>query len=243
MEPVTLFSELWFESEPQLDLEVLAGVVTGATVAGDAPALAHPRFTFTYEGGEQSAILTAFFEPSEEHVGEMHATTEQTWDWEAADEVLARCTHQLMVAEVFGRVHAPSERLEAYLPTLCAAIDLLEPAAIWLPNSAKVANPAEILREPQVACVNVRLFRVEDSDECFMDTLGLHVLGLPEFQCRFRDEDPSAIAGFLYDCAGYLLDHGEVIEDGDTIGDRPWRCHFDMARVEPERRALTLSDA
>ena len=93
MEPVTLFSELWFESEPQLDLEVLAGVVTGATVAGDAPALAHPRFTFTYEGGEQSAILTAFFEPSEDHVGEMHATTEQTWDWEAADEVLARCTH------------------------------------------------------------------------------------------------------------------------------------------------------
>lgn len=184
MEPVTLFSELWFESEPQLDLEVLAGVVTGATVAGDAPALAHPRFTFTYEGGEQSAILTAFLEPAEDHVGEMRATTEQTWDWEAADEVLARCTHQLMVAEVFGRVHAPSERLEAYLPTLCAAIDLLEPAAIWLPNSAKVANPAEILR-----------------------------------------------------------DHGEVIEDGDTIGDRPWRCHFDMARVEPERRALTLSDA
>ena len=57
MEPVTLFSELWFESEPQLDLEVLAGVVTGATVAGDAPALAHPRFTFTYEGGEQAYII------------------------------------------------------------------------------------------------------------------------------------------------------------------------------------------
>ncbi|MDA0174461.1 DUF4261 domain-containing protein [Solirubrobacter taibaiensis] len=240
MEPVNLMSELWFDHEPQLDLEALTAAVPGTHVLDKA--LVHPRFNYTYAGGEQSAIMTAFF-TAEDGAEGRDPHTEQTWGWEEADAVLARCTHSILVAEMFGRVQALDERLEAYLPALCAAIEQLRPAAVWLPNSVRVVQPSKILGQPFNACVNVRLFNVEDSDDHFMDTIGLHQLDLPDFQVVFSGEEPNDIATFLYDCAGYLLEQGDVIEDGNTIGDRPWRCHFDMARVEPERRALTLSDA
>ena len=78
-----------------------------------------------------------------------------------------------------------------------------------------------------------------------MDTLGLHVFDLPDAQCRFApdDQEPNAIAAMLYDLAAYLLDRGDVISDGDTIGDLPWRCKDALALVPPARRMLDLVPA
>ena len=50
-----------------------------------------------------------------------------------------------------------------------------------------------------------------------LDTLGLHVFGLPDLQCHFRDRDPGEIAGLLYATALYVFDSGDVIADGNTI--------------------------
>lgn len=244
MEPLSLTAWLYFDHEPRLDLEQLAAAVPGTKpVEGDgAPVLAHPRFAYIYAGGERSTILTAFFTPDEGTEGDRVPTTEQTWDWDAADDALARCTHSLLVIEMFGRVHPPRERVEAFVPALCAAIEQLEPAAVWLPNSDRVVQPAAVLRERELAaCVNVRAFRVEDSDDRFMDTLGLHVFGLPDLQCVYRDDEPMEIARLLFDVGAYLMEQGDVIEDGDDLPDRGWICHDAVSAVAPERRALTLS--
>jgi len=247
MEPVTLMAELWFETEPQLDLPALAAAVPGAEVHQDDDAsrvLAHPRFVHTYEEGKQAPIYTALLSATDDREPDHVPTTEQTWDWAEADAVLARCTHSVLVAEMLGRLHPFRDRLEAYIPTLCAAIERFSPAAVWLPNSARVAHPRAILEQRElVACLNVRLFRVEDSDEALMDTLGLHALGLPDLQRVFSDEDPGAIAGRLYDTATYLLEHGDVIEPGHTVGEPPWRAAREPSLAGPERSALTFSPA
>ena len=166
-------------------------------------------------------------------------TTDQTWDWEEADAVLARCTHSLLVAEKPGGGRSYSERLDAFVPTLNAAIERLSPDAIWLPHSERVARPTTF--DALAACVNVRMFLVNDTDQRLMETLGLHALGLPDVQCVFDADEPASIAGLLFDVAGYLLQSGDVIEDGDTIGNRPWRCDEGTSVVAPERRMFTLS--
>jgi hypothetical protein len=160
-------------------------------------------------------------------------TTEQTWDWPEADAVLARCAHSRLVT---------GDSREAYITTLCAAIERLEPDAVWLPHSERVAEPATILHDRELAaCVNVRMFEVDGTGQRLLETLGLHTLGLPDVQCVADPDEPTSIAGLLYDVAGYLLQSGDVIEDGDTIGNRPWRCHDATSVVAPERRMLTLS--
>ena len=50
-----------------------------------------------------------------------------------------------------------------------------------------------------------------------MDTLGLHVFGLPDVQCHFRDREPGEIATMLFSTAVYLFRSGDVIADGNTI--------------------------
>jgi hypothetical protein len=160
-------------------------------------------------------------------------TTEQTWDFDGADAVLARCAHSRLVTG--------ADR-EAFVAALCAAIEDLAPAAVWLPLCERVAEPATILHDRELAAlVNVRMFAVDGTDQRLLETLGLHALGLPDVQCVAEPDEPASIAALLYDVAGYLLQSGDVIEDGDTIGNRPWRCHDATSVVAPERRMLTLS--
>ena len=56
-----------------------------------------------------------------------------------------------------------------------------------------------------------------DDDAMVLDTLGLHVFGLPDLQCHFRGREPGKIAGLLYATATYVFDEGDVILDGNTI--------------------------
>jgi hypothetical protein len=243
---VTLMVELWFEAEPQLDPDALVAALPGTDrMPSDGPVLvAHPQFVHHYEDREQCIITAALYPDAGATNGDRPDTT-QTWDWPEAGDVLARCRHQLLIAEFAGRAHPHKDRLEAYLPTLRAAVELTRPAAAVCPTSDRVVRPHELLEDELAPFVNVRLFRVSDDDSTLMDTLGLHALGLPDVQCRFDHarHSPESIGVMLYDLAAFLVDRGDVIADGDTVGDLPWRCHTGEALVEPERRVLDLTPA
>jgi hypothetical protein len=166
----------------------------------------------------------------------------QTWDWNGAAEALARCEESVLVIELLA--HAGREqRVEAFVPALRTVIEHTRPAAVWLPHCSRVARPDDLLEEELPAFVNVRLFQLDE--DLVMDTLGLSLLGLPDAQCRFAaaDYEPNEIATVLYDLAAYLLDRGDVIGDGDTVGDLPWVCHEAEALVGPGRRVLALTRA
>jgi len=237
---VTLMAELWFDAEPQLDPEALVEAVPGSELVSNTKvlSLAHPRFAH-----ENATIITTVAAPGEERDHPL-PTAEQTWDWAEAGEVIASCTHSLVLLELFGRPHEHHERIEAFLATLRGAIALTRPRAVWCPNCWRVARPAELLEDELPAFVNVRLFRESEDDEVslVMDTFGLNSFGLPDAQCRFSSEDhePNEIATVLYDLGAYILDRGDVISEGDTVGDLPWRVHDSEAIVGPGRRVLAL---
>src|ERR1700754_1091839 len=222
MDPRTLMVELWFETPPQLDNAAFAAAVPGAEPAGDDKALlvAHPRFEHTYTDGKRAPIITAVLAPI--HNGERpHYAPDpsQTWDWAQAATVLDRCSHAVVLSEWTGPSHPFRNRIAAFVPTVRAAVELTSPVAAWCPNSERVVEPRELLEDELAPLVNVRMFRVQEG--VLMDTLGLHALGLPDAQCRFdpSEHEPPVIAAMLYDLAAYLLDRGDVIADGDTLGE------------------------
>jgi Domain of unknown function (DUF4261) len=93
--------------------------------------------------------------------------------------------------------------------------------------------------------LNVRLFRVEGSNQdVVMDTLGLHVFGLPDLQCHCHDLELPRLAAYLRNAGNYIFERGDVIRDGDTIeGMHPgekWRCLQERALIAPGRLVIDL---
>ena len=77
-----------------------------------------------------------------------------------------------------------------------------------------------------------------------MDTLGLHVFGLPDLQCHFRGREPGEIAGLLYATATYVFDEGDVIADGNTISgldpNERYVCRREPSLLEPSRPVIDV---
>ena len=126
-----------------------------------------------------------------------------------------------------------------------AAVALLAPDAVWLPNSTRVVHPGALLEDPVAPFVNVRMFWVEDDPGVIvMDTLGLHALALPDLQLHFRDLEPGRVAAALYNLAAYVLEHGDVIESGHTVtgleAGEHWPCQLEDALVGPDRLVLDI---
>lgn len=250
----TLMAELLFARPPALDVgRLLADVqrsLPETSLVGNGqggPMLAHERYTATFADGKRVPILTTFLLPDDPtgRALEGEHDLSQTWSWPEAGEALARCTTSLAVAEMMGTIHQPRDRVRAFRTSLVAAAAQTAPVATWWPHSNQVVPPQELQRHELVGIVNVRLFRIEDDPGAVvMDTLGLHVLGLPDLQCHFRTLDPSAMASFLYDTAAYVYEHGDVIEDGHTIsglrGDERWPCQHEEALVAPQRVVLDV---
>jgi hypothetical protein len=91
----------------------------------------------------------------------------------------------------------------------------------------------------------VRFYNIEDSGgEIVMDTLGSGALGLTDLQMHYRDLEPQKVAGLLYDVATYLLEQGDVIDNGHTVqGFLPedrWQCLHEMSLLEPQRLVLDI---
>ena len=208
-----------------------------------SPMIVHERFGTVIADGTRVPLFTALTLREPRQVSEAEHDFGQTWGWPEAKEVVARARTAVMVAEVMGTLHPPADRLAAFRTTLEAAVAVTAPLAIWSQNATKFVPPEHA--NGLESFVNVRLFRVEDSDgEMVMDSLGLHAFGLPDVQCHFRDLDPNDVSRLLYDTAAYVLDHGDVIEDGHTVpgldGEERWRCRHEAALVGPEREVLDV---
>lgn len=90
---------------------------------------------------------------------------------------------------------------------------------------------------------NVRLFNFADG-WLLMDSVGMGQLDLPDQEACFRKETflPNQVANFLRNAALYLLNHGEVIKDGNTM-DGPGNCRWQAKSFadglsSPPRRVL-----
>ena len=183
---------------------------------------------------------------------------QQSWYFPGAEPAIAGSTAAVLVTDLMSSSLEYRPRLDLFERTLRAVLEYVPCEAIhWQPASRIVdpgawrdafdgGDPAERFF---AGGVNVRFFHVQVDDpatpESVMDTLGLGALGLPDLQCHFRGLDSGQMAAFLHRTAWYVLESGDVIEDGYTVAgidaEARWLCRHEDSLVDPARVVLDIN--
>jgi Domain of unknown function (DUF4261) len=169
----------------------------------------------------------------------------QTWDWAGAEAAVSASRRSLLVTEMFGDGRTPQERWRAMSGVAAVLARITRPTVLSWPQSQRVGNPELFAAGDLDGLINVRYFSIaNDPGVMVMDTLGLHVFGLPDVQCHFRDRQPGEIATMLFTTAVYLFHSGDVIADGNTISgpgvDERLVCFHEPALLAPSRRLIDV---
>ncbi|HMI35734.1 MAG TPA: DUF4261 domain-containing protein, partial [Propionibacteriaceae bacterium] len=169
----------------------------------------------------------------------------QTWDWAGAEVAVSASRRSLLVTEMFGDRRTPQERWRAMSGVVAELARLTRPTVLSWPQSQRVGNPELFAVGDLDGLINVRYFSIaNDPGVMVMDTLGLHVFGLPDVQCHFRERQPGEVATMLFTTAVYLFQSGDVIADGNTISG-PWAderlvCFHEPALLPPSRGVIDV---
>lgn len=146
------------------------------------------------------------------------------WYWPDAWEAVSKHKAHLLPSVSGG---ADAKRRAALHGQLVAAVvDATKDAvavhwassdSLWpAPLVAQTIAPGD-RKPPMPFCVGVMLSRDADGGVSGM-TRGLAAFGLMEIEAGGFQGDPRQLNGLMLDLAGYLIEAGPVIKDGDTIG-------------------------
>ena len=181
----------------------------------------------------------------------------QSWQFPEGRQTLAQCRFVITVRETQVGAAKPVERLDYLQNAINMVLEKVHAEAMHCVDSLQVISPGLFLGEVeargvpalQAGAVNVRLYRVDApgvaDGRLIMDTLGLHVFGLPDLQIDYRWLEPGAVARTLFAAAAYIFQQGDVIEDGHSIegclpGSRWTAQHSESSMVEPFREVIVL---
>lgn len=237
-----LVVELWYADAPDLDDPRLLRALRSqwSTTELQLESIIVPH------GDPPSPLLTVIMMASPlGEGGKALPDVSQTWDWEGAEAAVSASRRSLLVTEMFGDGRTPQERWDAMSGVVAELARLTRPTVLSWPQSQRVGNPEHFAAGALDGLINVRYFRIaNDPGVMVMYTLGLHVFGLPDVQCHFRDRQPGEIAPMLFTTAVYLFQSGDVIADGNTISG-PWAderlvCFHEPALLAPSRRVIDV---
>jgi len=219
------------------------------------PLFAFPEYSVEYDEGIVPVQIALF--PSEDEPID-HAlyaeSVQQTFDWNGVNDVVSKCRHRALVTDLMATRLDRQSRLELMQKVVLALLTVVDCEAIHWRPSKKMVNPQAYLHNQTLAdpnpffgALNVRLFNIPDTNppEFVMDTMGLAILSLPDIQCHFRELAPPAIANLLFSLGYYLLENGDVVNDGETVQgltlDDRWECNHEIGLVAPEREVLDIN--
>jgi Domain of unknown function (DUF4261) len=239
---VPLVVELWYAEAPDLGDPVRLEVLRSRWPATEP----QMESIIVPHGDSPSPLLTVIMTASPVgQDGKALPDVSQTWDWEDAEVAVSASRCSLLVTEMFGADRAPQERWDAMSGVVAEMVRLTRPTVLSWPQSQRVGDPELFAAGDLDGLINIRYFSISnDPGATVMDTLGLHVFGLPDVQCHFRDREPSEIAAMLFSTAVYLFRFGDVIGDGNTIsgpqGDERLVCFHERALLAPSRQVIDV---
>jgi hypothetical protein len=225
----------WMLADPQ-------HVVTGSAQTG----LADPRHVVTgpaQKGPALSVVMPCAAPPDARSLASALA---QTWTWPSAAEAVVGVRSAIYVGELMGRLLPREHRLGTLLPVITGVVRATRPAAVLWTPAGYLAEPRQVLEHTRDVLVNVRMFRIHGADDgaVLMDTMGLAPLGLPDLQCKAYAK-PGWLVAELKSLADHLVEHGDVIADGQAVpGADPgtaWRAWRRTSLAQPVRQVLDLA--
>jgi Domain of unknown function (DUF4261) len=237
-----LVVELWYAEAPDLGdpwlLQALRSQWPATELQMESIVVPH--------GDPPSPLLTVIMTASSLGAGgKALPDVSQTWNWEGAQAAVSASRCSVLVTEMFGDGRTPQERWDAMSGVVAEMARLTRPTALSWPQSQRVGDPELFAASDLDGLINVRYFSISnDPGVMVMDTLGLHVFGLPDVQCHFRDREPGEIAAMLFSTAVYLFRSGDVIADGNTIsgprGGERLVCFHERALLAPTRQVIDV---
>lgn len=249
-ESVALVAELWFSEAPDLAdpglLAALQALSPDAQSQQDSITIPYPGSNGDGQAEPGPPLVTVVMLSTPlGQAGKQRPDVSQTWDWEGAEAAIARATAGVLVTELLAAGWSAQDRVAALTRVLAELCRLTQPVAIYWARSQRVSNPEILAADDLDGIINVRFFTVAGDEEAMvLDTLGLHVFGLPDLQCHFRGREPGEIAALLYATARYVFDSGDVIADGHTIsgpdGEGRFVCRREQSLLEPSRLVLDV---
>ncbi|MDO5099355.1 MAG: DUF4261 domain-containing protein [Corynebacterium sp.] len=169
------------------------------------------------------------------------------------DEALALMNFTLGMTELHlpyaSADFPPVARLEVYAAAIRGVIRSLRPDVVRIAHSGDVYFGAEMLQlledarfQPAQLAVNIRSFNVagKGQNEFLMDSLGAYLFDLPDVQVHAHTVDQDEVADLVFSIVHYLLDRGDVFNDGDTIGAEGYKVQHEMSLVQPPREVIDV---
>lgn len=198
--------------------------------------------------------------------GSLERAAQQCWGWESGSAMPEehKAFIRIRSSYAFGAQdddpimpsdYEPLAELEFVTDLAVSLLDVPGALCYFNPNG-EILRDVQTLREtlsygrskgipPLDAWSNIRLFKV-DPDWVLMDTVGNDQLDIPDVEACFHSDpyDLAHVDNLLRNVSLYLLQHGEVFDDGDTIdgpGNVTWRAkRFEQGICDPPRRVLRL---
>lgn len=212
----------------------------------------HLNHIINYEDGDlpvQTVLMPSDIQPQ----ANLYTTAlQQSWHWQQAAEVVEQCDYELMLTDMMARGLSHQQRLQLFNQVLRAVLEVAPCDGIYWRSSDKLIEPEAFLKALQdgqdlYGALNIRLYNIQSEQrrqEMVMDSCGLAALGVPDVQCHFYDMNPNEVAGFLMDIAHYLYEQGDIITDGETIGqdeEQRWTCEHQFSLIAPRRVVIDLN--
>lgn len=257
--PGLLMCRLLFEQEPRLNADRILEAARKRLGNVEAPppgmplVFSFPDFKIEFTDAAIPAQCVVMVPDKHTAPKLPEEAFQQNWHWPEAGNTARNCRYELMVTDFLSRTMPYPRRAELFMDFLAALIEATGPDAIYSVAGEKLIDPAELIhvwsgedRPPLYGICNVRLYNISNTTPgaMLMDTVGLHILGLPDVQLLFSGYEPNDMAGLLWSYAEYIYDNGDVIESGNTLeglakGSK-WKCERMISQTAPERIVINV---
>lgn len=184
-------------------------------------------------------------------------TRSQMWDCPNSEEILEECKYHVIAMDMMAFGMNYQERADMLMDYLEALMELYPTCvAVQFQTSGKMFTREKIInhqlsKESRFIyfAVNARFFNIQNSEDMIVDTLGMHILGLPDLQYHFHDMNPNWVVNHAYNIASYMYDHQNPIKDGDTIDgmedgslsqEVQWICQYEQSLIQPVREVIDV---
>lgn len=249
--------ELLFEEEPFFLIDRIAeelNEICGKTDINNSDdtltSFFFTEYLFEYGHGLMPAQFILTKKPTIADKKKLELSLQQTWDFERVEEKLEKIKYVCMFSDFFSSCLDYTLRVDLLNKTLSTILRYTNCIAVHFPHSQKIADPHSFIErlengEYLNGVLNVRFYKLEGTDgEIIMDTIGLSSLGLLDFQCHYKNIDPSSIAGLLYNYGYSIFNNRDIFEDGDTIEglieEQKWQCQHEVSLIEPTRIVINV---
>lgn len=223
----------------------------------------HPRFVANI-GGRSVGATWGIRREEIEYPGDLTPylpALEQSWLWDDAEGAVGECEHELIVSDGTAANMRPMDRLSMMQAFVASIIEVAPCQAIYWEASEQFLEPNAFLEglgqnslKPWLVpgAFNVRVCRVigygerrdDESRDLLVDSVGLGILGWPDYQCHFRGLDWKDIQQMVYSRALEVFERGPKLQDGQAFPGlnetQVWKCRYEESLLAPPRKVIDI---